>query len=271
MLSGGSATIVGDGKILYDTLPSFLNSDNTLVNGTAVSTIGNVSFDYLTKGGTLSGGTYVFTAGTVRDLKGGTNATSNNGILTGSVLRLEPEKPTTRIKLSKQVVNFSGGIVAGTSDASAPRGFGTISIGTLAYAPSLTIRSGVTVLLDTNGSLSASLGGQGVNASEVRIQSGTFVVFGGADAETVANSISGTEGTLRKTGSGSILFSGTNTSFAGDTFLDAGTYVAGTATALSRRCYQLQWRRSRLRFRPRQGGGSGQRQCARRCLHQHDQ
>ena len=71
-VAGGSATIIGNGgKILYDTLPSFLNDDNTLVSGTAVLTVGTVSFDYLTKGGTLNGGTYMFTAGTVRD-RGGT-------------------------------------------------------------------------------------------------------------------------------------------------------------------------------------------------------
>lgn len=216
----GTFTISGSGKILYDTRPDFLDESNNLKLTAGSITIGSVTFDYLTKGGSVDmvGGTYQFTAGTVRDI-GSVNSLVN-GTFTGTVLRLEPESARTTIYLKKQAVSFRDGIIAGGSE-----GFGTISIGTLAYTPALTIKPGVTVILDTLGQLQA-----GTAASTIS-DSGTLVIVGTSGTKEVANAISG-GGILTKTGAGTVSFSGNNSQFSGTTNFNDGVFLVSSLNAL---------------------------------------
>ncbi len=225
-LGTGTFTFSGTGKILFDTRPDFLDEGNNLrldLPAGVTIQLGSVTFDYLTKGGPVEGlpGTYEFTAGTVRDTGTG-SSNLVNGIFTGTVLRLAPEFAKTTIYIKKQAVSFSQEIVAGGSQ-------GTISIGTYAFTPLLTIKSGVTVILDTPGHLQAGTAA-GSGASRI-VDSGTLVIVGASGTKEVANAISG-GGVLTKTGVGTVSFSGDNSQFNGTTNFNGGVFLAASATAL---------------------------------------
>lgn len=216
----GTVNISGTGgKILLGALPSFLDENFQVVSGSV--RVDGVSFDYDSKGGPLNDrpGVYRFVAGAVRNK---TSMGAPEDILTGSTLLLEPQTAKTVISLGRTVL-FSTAIVAGGSD-----GYGTISLGTLAYTPLLRINAGATVLFDTLGQLQISP--ESPDASRI-INTGTLVAVGRAGVKEIPNLISGT-GTLTKTGSGILRFTGDNAQFGGAINLEEGTFVAGSKTSL---------------------------------------
>ncbi|RFC44047.1 MAG: Autotransporter-associated beta strand repeat-containing protein, partial [Verrucomicrobia bacterium] len=223
MLGSGTFTLSGNGaKILYTNKPLFLDDSDNVKAGSGVIATG-VSFGADTVGGPVGGGTYQFSTGSVLE-RDAQSAALIGGTLTGKLLKLEPQNPGTTISIRPQAVNFSEGIIAGGSGA-----FGTVSIGTLAYTSLLTIKSGVTVVLETPGQLKAGLE-VGAGASRVS-DSGTLEVVGGLENKTVANEISGT-GILKKTGSGLVSFTGNNAAFAGTTDLNGGVFEVASKGAL---------------------------------------
>lgn len=207
------------GKILVDVLPSFLDENFRVISGSV--RVAGVSFDYDSKGGLLNDqpGIYRFVAGAVRNK---TSTGSSEGILAGSTLLLEPQTAQSVISLARPVF-FSTAIIAGGSD-----GYGTISLGTLAYTPLLRIKAGATVLFDNLGQLQISP--ENAGASSI-INSGTLVAVGSTGFKEIPNLISGT-GALTKTGIGMLRFTGNNAQFGGAIHLEGGTFVAGSKASL---------------------------------------
>ncbi len=218
----GMVNISGTGgKILVDILPSFLDENFQVVSGSV--SVAGVSFDYDSKGGPLIDhpGVYRFVAGAVRNK---TSTGAPEGILAGSTLLLEPQTAKSVISLGRPVL-FSAAIIAGGSD-----GYGTISLGTLAYTPLLRINAGATVSFENLGQLQISPENPG--ASHI-LNSGTLVAVGSTGFKEIPNLISGT-GALTKTGSGMLRFTGDNAQFDGAIHLEGGTFVAGSKTSLGR-------------------------------------
>ncbi|NBV35046.1 MAG: hypothetical protein EBR81_14960, partial [Proteobacteria bacterium] len=181
-LVGGSLTLSGTGKLLYDTKPAFLTDSNTLISGTNVIASGGITFDVLTQGTLLSTGTYQYTAGRVQ-LTGGT-------LLTANQLFLDPKSTATTIRLAGGT--FAQFVVAGGTSHQ-----GTVSVEGLVYAGSLGIASGATTVLTDAGTL---LAGTASAAATPIINSGTFQASSISGIKTIANVIGGS-GSFEKVGS----------------------------------------------------------------------
>ena len=201
-LVGGSLTLSGTGKLLYDTKPGFLTDSNTLISGTNVIASSGISFDVLTQGALLSSGTYQYTAGRVQ-LAGGT-------LLTANQLLLDPKSAATTIRLAGGT--FAQFIVAGGTSHQ-----GTVSVEGLVYAGSLGIASGATTVLTDVGTL---LVGTGSAAPTLITNSGTFQASSSSGIKTIANVIGGS-GSFEKVGSGTLVLAGSST-YTGSTTLSNG-------------------------------------------------
>ena len=211
-------TIQGNGaKVLYDERPWFLDEENhlTTAGSAAVAISGAVSFDVLTKGGSiaLSGGSYQYTAGRVRNRDGSP--------ISGSVLLLDPEKASTVIRISNPVT-FSQEVIAGGSSNQ-----GSVSIQSEVFTPKITIGSGVLMTLQQAGTL--QYGAADFRQTDI-YNSGTFAVSVVDGEKTFSNVIRGT-GSFAKLDAGTLILAGSNT-YTGATTLSGGVLVATTQAVL---------------------------------------
>ncbi|MEI7773512.1 MAG: autotransporter-associated beta strand repeat-containing protein [Verrucomicrobiota bacterium] len=211
-LVGGSLTLSGTGKLLYDTKPAFLTDSNALVSGTSVVVSGSITFDVLTQGTLLSTGTYQYTAGRVQ-LTGGT-------LLTANQLLLDPKSAATTIRLAGGT--FAQSIVAGGTSHQ-----GTVSVEGLVYAGSLGIASGATTVLSDAGTL---LAGTASAAATPITNNGSLQASSSSGIKTIANVIGGS-GSFEKVGSGTLVLSGSST-YTGTTTLSNGLLSMSNSLAL---------------------------------------
>jgi fibronectin-binding autotransporter adhesin len=213
-LTGGSLTLSGTGKLLYDTKPAFLTDNNTLVSGTSVIVAGSITFDVLTQGTLLSSGTYQYFAGKVKPLSGA------DSFLTANRVLLDPKSATTTIRLAGGTFNDS--IVAGGTSHQ-----GIVSIEGLVYAGSLGIASGATTVLSDAGTL---LAGTASAAATPITNNGSLQASSSSGIKTIANVIGGS-GSFEKVGSGTLVLSGSST-YTGTTTLSNGLLSMSNSLAL---------------------------------------
>jgi hypothetical protein len=190
-LTGGSLTLSGTGKLLYDTKPAFLTDNNALIDGANVIIAGSITFDVLTQGTLLSSGTYQYFAGKVKPLSGA------DSFLTANRVLLDPKSATTTIRLAGGTFNDS--IVAGGTSHQ-----GTVSIEGLVYAGSLGIASGATTVLTDVGTL---LVGTASAAATPITNNGSLQASSSSGIKTIANVIGGS-GSFEKVGSGTLVLAG---------------------------------------------------------------
>ena len=212
-LVGGSLTLSGTGKLLYDTKPAFLTDNNTLIGGTNVIVGSGITFDVLTQG-TLTNGVYQYFAGKVKPLSG------TDTFLTTNRLMLDPKSATTTIHLAGG--SFSESILVGGSLAQ-----GMVSIEGLVYAGSLGIASGATTILTDAGTL---LVGTASAAATPITNNGSFQASSSSGIKTIANVIGGS-GSFEKVGSGTLVLAGSST-YTGTTTLFNGLLSINNSLAL---------------------------------------
>ena len=216
-VKGGTLTLSSNGgQILYDQQPAFLTDSGSFIAGKGVVLNGAVGFDVLTKLGTISGGTYQYLAGRVRDktLPAGT-------MLTGTVLQLDPMRESTKVRVADPAI-FSKEVVAGGS-----LNQGSVSFEALLYTPQVTINSGVTATLADGGTLQVST----ANGTPSQIvNNGSLVIKVDVGARVMSNVTSG-KGSVEKTGASLLKLSGVNT-YSGGTKLTAGSLQMENAAAL---------------------------------------
>ena len=182
-----------------------------MISGSA--NITGVTFDVLTKGGTIAGSgmgmggyDYRFTAGRVR-------SKDKTGI-SGATLYLDPEKATSNLRILDSGTFAMGIVAGGTGNA------GLVTIGTYVVTPSLTIGEKITTTLTQDGSLNTAAGGP----SSYITNNGTLVLSVVSGAKTLSNQILGS-GTVRKTDAGSLTLTSGPGSSTGKLFVDEGVLV----------------------------------------------
>ena len=213
------------------------------VNSTGTTFLGQVfsitSFNQLGSGTTiLTGANYngstLISAGTLQVGNGGTNGTLGGGAITNNATlafnRSNGITVTNQITGSGSLAQNGGGTLT-LSGAKTYTGGTVINAGTLATAGNdtladsgdVTVNSGGTFKLGGNETI-ASLNGAGtadVMAKNLTLSSGSL-----------SGALAGS-GDLYKTGANAFTLSGTSAGFTGDLYLQGGSVVAGSSTALN--------------------------------------
>ncbi|MEI6070987.1 MAG: autotransporter-associated beta strand repeat-containing protein [Verrucomicrobiae bacterium] len=222
-LSGAVATNSLSGTNATNTLEIAGGGSTTLgfngtVNGSGVaaqnvytlSTVGNVYKGQLVTGTNIPGGTYV-------NYVNGLSVTLTNNISTGGASNVT----FTTVNTFAGTTNITGGstLTLGSQLALQNSTLNYTSTGTLSFG---------TLTAATLGGLSGDKALALTNASAAAV---ALTVGGNLFDTAYSGNLTGTGGSLTKTGIGSLALSGTNT-FTGGTTVSAGTLQIGSATAL---------------------------------------
>jgi fibronectin-binding autotransporter adhesin len=187
----GSGAVVNNGTLLLD------RSDSALVATNNISGTGSIANNSTTGSITLSGN--ISTSSSVTNNSAGTLVLSGNNTYTGST-------------------NLFGGVLVASGGSAIPNS-GAVSIFDAA---------GVLLRLDASETI-GTLNGGGTNGGDVNLQSNTLSITGAGNS-VFSGIISGTGGSLAKSGGGTLTLSGANT-FTGGLSMSAGIAVAGSASA----------------------------------------
>ncbi len=238
---GASAGSVGQGDVIFENNGGliFFRGDTFVVN----NLLTGPGFVYKNCWGTLvlNNGSNNYTHGTYIHGEGGTVSFVNGGLgSTGSIGLADSGVGGTLKWASGNTQDVSSRLIAITSGreltlntngnnvqlASVISGSGSLikaGSGTLTLSANNTYTGGTTI---SAGTLQVGAGGTSGSIAGNVIDNGIFV-FNRSDNLTFSGVISGT-GSLTKTGSGSLVLTGTNT-YSGNTTVTAGALVAGDA------------------------------------------
>jgi T5SS/PEP-CTERM-associated repeat protein/autotransporter-associated beta strand protein len=239
--TGGSAGTLQAAQVSVLTLNGTINFNHTNAGylfGAAIS--GTLTVNQLGSGTTtLTGlntysGTTTISAGTLQVGNGGTNGTLGKSAVTNNATlafnRSNGLTVTNRISGSGSLAQNGGGTLT-LSEAKTYTGGTVINAGTLATAGNetladsgaVTVNSGGTFKLGGNETI-ASLNGAGtadIGAQNLTLSSGSF-----------SGALAGS-GDLYKSSANAFTLSGTSTGFSGDIYLQNGSVVANSSTALN--------------------------------------
>ncbi|MCB1106013.1 MAG: autotransporter-associated beta strand repeat-containing protein, partial [Cephaloticoccus sp.] len=234
--NGGASSGIGNSTNAANRL--IINGGTLRYTGGATTT--NRRFTIGTNGATIDGsgtGTLKFTDASAITLTGtntartltltGTNTSYyNDGNTIAGVLADNGTGATSLVKDGTGTWQLSGSnTYTGTTTINA----GTLQLGsnnTLSDSTNVIINSGGTLQLNSITDTVGSLTGDGT----LFLQGGTFTTNTAANT-TFSGTISDTYGNFRKAGTGDLTLSGNNT-FGGITYIDGGTLIAASSTAL---------------------------------------
>lgn len=233
-----SGTITGGGGIVKQGSGTMtLGGANGYTGGTQISA-GALS---ISSSGNLSTGTVSFTGNSTLVLTGMGSYTFPVSVQNGITATFSVE--TSQATLTQPISSTTGGIVKTgdgiltLSGSSSYSGSTQVSVGTLqaggnsVFSPNSVVTLSALTLLDVNNFTNtiANLSG---SAGTVALGSGTLTFGSDGNTSSFGGTITGTSGSLIKTGSGVTTLSGTN-SYSSTTQIQAGTLQAGSGSALS--------------------------------------
>ena len=235
--NGGTSGTLGSGNIVNNAALAFNRSDSHTVSNT-ISGTGSLEKQGVGTS-TLAGnnsysGTTTISAGTLQVGNGGTNGTLGSGAVVNNAALVLNRSDS--IAVSNQIsgtgsVAQNGGGTTILSAANTYTGGTVINNGTLVTAGNerladtgaVTVNSGATFRLGGNETI-ASLGGAGtadLGAKNLTLSSGSF-----------SGALAGS-GDLYKTGAGAFTLAGSSVNYTGNLYLNEGSVVAGSSTALN--------------------------------------